>query len=60
MNIKECKKWIKKNKENFLYDCNEYNHTAMAEAMAEKFNLYVDKVNYMIPDEVFDLVVEEV
>jgi hypothetical protein len=60
MNIdtKNVKKWMKKNKNQFIDSCNEVNLTALAEAAAEEFNLYIVDMDYMIPDEVFDLAVE--
>jgi len=52
-------KWIKKNKKDFKDPVtDEYNYTAIAEALAEEFNLYIDQIDYIIPDEVFDLVIE--
>ncbi len=52
-------KWIKKNKKDFKDPVTKgYDYTGMAEALAEKFDLYVDRVDYIIPDDVFDIVGE--
>ncbi len=57
MNVSNCKKWIKKNKNSYVDECNEYDLTGIAEGLAMTYNLYIDD---MIPDEVFELVSDSV
>lgn len=38
-------------------DCGEVNHTKLSENMAEEYNLYLDEINYDIPEYVFEAAV---
>lgn len=38
-------------------DCGDVNYTLLAENMADKFDLYEDNVDYVIPEWVFDIAV---
>lgn len=58
MNTKEIKAWMTTNLVDHIDECREVNTTSLAEAAADVFDLYEDKVNYVIPVEVFDLAVD--
>jgi len=38
-------------------DCGEVNHTKLSENMAEEHNIYVDEIDYEIPEYVFEAAV---
>lgn len=47
--------WMKNNCWQYVDLCNEVNCTRLAEDAAEEYNLYVDEVDFEIPEWVFDL-----
>lgn len=55
MNRAQVKTWMLTNLVDFVDECGEINTTALAENAADVFDLYEDKVDYEIKDEVFDL-----
>ncbi len=53
--------WINHNMKNHQDPItDEYNHTAIAEELAAQFNLYIDDIDYEIPEEIFDMVLNVV
>lgn len=51
------RKWMIREVAQHIDDCGEVNYTSLAEACADDRNIYVDSIDYEIPDELFVLAV---
>lgn len=51
--VKELRYWIR----NYM-DTGEINCTLLAECCAEALNLYEDEIDFVIPEEIFDMAVD--
>ena len=54
--LAEAKKVMRREKENYIdYTTNEVDYTSLTEAVANELDLYEERVNYTIPEELFEL-----
>jgi hypothetical protein len=58
INYDRVKKWMQEYHADYIDSCNETDHTGLAEAAAEEFDLYENDSEATIPEWIFDLAAE--
>lgn len=58
MERKQVAKWMRFRVEDYVDGCGEVNCTALAEAAADELDIYEDRVEYTIPEFVFEVAFE--